>query len=251
MPTGLHLLDARIPASLAPVERAFTVLPIVLALLLVAGAFAAWQRTGASMGRSLAAAGGMLLGLTVWMAGTYAAGAFRLLQFPPQSPTMMIVFVRVLTLSIGLGLSPAGRRLAMGLPLAVLVGVQGFRLPLELMMHRAYEYGLMPRQMSYSGLNFDIVTGITAIVVAVLVASGRAGCRTVRAWNVLGTLLLINILVIAWLSAPTPWRVFTAQPPNVWITSAPYVWLPAVMVAFAILGHILIFRRLREGLTRV
>ncbi len=244
-------MDARIPASLPPVERAFTVLPIVLALLLVAGAFAAWRRTGASISQSVAAAGGMLFGLTVWMGGTYIAAAYRLLHFPPQPPTMMVVFVLVLTLSIGLGVSPAGRRLAMGLPLGVLVGVQGFRLPLELMMHRAYEQGLMPRQMSYSGLNFDIVTGITAIVVAVLLAIGRAGLRTVRAWNVLGTLLLINILVIALLSAPTPWRVLTTQPPNVWITSAPYVWLPAVMVAFAILGHIVIYRRLRQGQTQV
>ena len=51
--------------------------------------------------------------------------------------------------------------------------------------------------MSYSGLNFDIVTGITAIVVAALLATGRAGVRTVRAWNVMGTLLLVNIIVIA------------------------------------------------------
>lgn len=39
---GLHLLDARIPVSLAPVERPFTVLPLILALLLVAGVFVAW-----------------------------------------------------------------------------------------------------------------------------------------------------------------------------------------------------------------
>jgi len=139
----------------------------------------------------------------------------------------------------------------MGLPLAVLVGVQGFRLPLELMMHRAYEYGLMPVQMSYSGLNFDIVTGVTALIVAVLVATGHAGVRTVRAWNVLGTLLLVNILVIAWLSAPTPWRVFKTEPANVWVTTAPYIWLPAVMVGLAILGHIVIYRRVRQGQTKV
>jgi hypothetical protein len=159
---------------------------------------------------------------------------------------MVVVFVLVFVLSIGLGVSPVGRRLAAGLPLVVLVGVQAFRLPLELMMHRAYEFGLMPKQMSYSGLNFDIVTGITAIVVAVLLATGRAGIRTVRAWNWLGTLLLVNIIVIAALSAPMPWRVFREGPVNVWITAAPYVWLPAVMVAFAILGHIVIFRALRR-----
>jgi hypothetical protein len=121
---------------------------------------------------------------------------------------MLVVFVLLMVLSVGLGVSPFGRRLAAGLPLAVLVGVQGFRLPLELLMHRAYEEGLMPVQMSYSGLNFDIVTGITALIVGPLLATGRAGVRTARAWNVMGTLLLVNIILIAGLSTPTPWRVF-------------------------------------------
>jgi hypothetical protein len=241
---GLHLLDSRIPVSLAAVERPFTVLPVILALLLVAGVYAAWRRTGASRRRSILAAAAMTAGLTVWMAATYLAAAFRVLHFPPAPPTMIVVFVLVFVLAAGLGVSPVGRRLAAGLPLAVLVGVQAFRLPLELMMHRAHEYGLMPRQMSYSGLNFDIVTGITAIAVAVLLATGRAGVRTVRAWNVMGTLLLVNIIVIAALSAPTPWRVFRNGPANVWITTEPYIWLPAVMVAFAILGHIVIYRAL-------
>ena len=134
---GLHLLDSRIPVSLAAIERPFTVLPVILALLLVAGVFVAWRRTGASRRRSILAAAGMTVGLTVWMAATYLAAAFRLLHFPPAPPTMMVVFVLVFVLSVGLGVSPVGRRLAAGLPLAVLVGVQAFRLPLELMMHRA------------------------------------------------------------------------------------------------------------------
>jgi CubicO group peptidase (beta-lactamase class C family) len=244
---GLHLLDPRIPVSFAPLERAFTVLPVILALLLVAGVLVAWRRTGASIRRSTLAAAGLTLGLIVWMAATYVAAAFSLLQFPPALPTMMVVFVLLLVLSVGLGVSPVGRRLATGLPLAVLVGVQGFRLPLELLMHRAYEHGLMPVQMSYSGLNFDIVTGITALIVSALLATGRAGVRTARAWNVMGTLLLANIILISLLAAPTPWRVFRGGPANEWIATEPYIWLPTVMVAFAIVGHIVIYRHLRDS----
>jgi serine-type D-Ala-D-Ala carboxypeptidase/endopeptidase len=244
---GLHLLDTRIPLSFVPLERAFRVLPVILALLLVAGVFVAWRRTGASRRRSILAAAAMTLGLVVWMSATYVAAAFRLLQFPPAPPTMMVVFVPLLVISVGLGVSPVGRRLAAGLPLAVLVGVQGFRLPLELLMHRAYEDGLMPVQMSYSGLNFDIVSGITALIAGALLATGRAGVRTARAWNVMGTLLLVNIILISLLSAPTPWRVFRDGPANNWVTTEPYIWLPTVMVAFAILGHLVIYRRLRAG----
>jgi D-alanyl-D-alanine-carboxypeptidase/D-alanyl-D-alanine-endopeptidase len=242
---GLHLLDPRLPVTLAPIERSFLVLPIVLAALLTAGVFVAWRRTGATTGRAAHAAFTMAVATSVWMAVTYLAAALRVLTFPPQPPTMVVVFVLLVVLSVGLGVSPVGRRLAAGIPLAILVGVQSFRLPLELIMHRAYEAGLMPKQMSYSGLNFDILTGITALVVAVLYGTGRAGLRTVRAWNLLGTVLLVNIITIAWLSAPTPWRVFREGPANTWVATEPYIWLPAVMVAFAILGHIVVFRRLR------
>jgi hypothetical protein len=179
------------------------------------------------------------------MALTYVAAAFGVLRFDGRFPVMMLFVPLMLTLSTGLAVSGVGRRLALGLPLWVLVGFHAFRLPLELMMHDAYEAGLMPVQMSYSGLNFDIVTGASAILVAALVALGRAGPRLVRGWNILGAVLLCNIIVVSLLSTPTPLRVFRTQPPNTWVSTAPYIWLPAVMVALAIMGHIVVYRALK------
>jgi hypothetical protein len=80
-----------------------------------------------------------------------------------------------------------GGRLAEFLPLWALVGAQAFRLPLELAMDAMYARGVMPVELSYSGRNFDILTGITY---------------------------------------------------------PPFVWLPAVMVLAALVGHLLIFRKL-------
>jgi hypothetical protein len=45
---------------------------------------------------------------------------------------------------------------------------------------------------------------------------------------------------------PFPLQRFAV--PNVWVTQAPFVWLPAVMVLAALLGHILLFRRLRRDM---
>jgi hypothetical protein len=39
--------------------------------------------------------------------------------------------------------------------------------------------------------------------------------------------------------------VFSNEPANVWVLQPPFVWLPAVMVLAALLGHIVIFRRIR------
>ena len=112
-------------------------------------------------------------------------------------------------------------------------------------MHRAYVEGLMPVQMSFSGFNFDILTGISATVVALVLAFRPGSLLLVRIWNTAGVVLLVNILVIAVVSAPTPIRLFHNEPANEWIAHAPWVWLPAVYVLAAVLGHILVFRRLR------
>ena len=64
------------------------------------------------------------------------------------------------------------------------------------------------------------------------------------AWNVAGLLLLVTIVGIAALAAPGPLQVFTDGPPNTLLSSLPYVWLPTVLVQLALLGHILLFRRL-------
>jgi CubicO group peptidase (beta-lactamase class C family) len=242
---GQHLLDPRIAVSVAPIARGFHVLPIALAALLVLGVTASWRRTGATWLRTALVATATTAGAAAWMGLTYVAALFGVLRFDGRVPAMMLLVPLMLALSIGLAVSRFGWRLATGLPLWVLVGFQSFRLPLELLMHQAYEAGLMPVHMSYSGLNFDILTGASAVVVAALVAMGRAGVRAVRAWNIGGSLLLCNIVVVSLLSTPTPLRVFRTQPPNTWVATAPYVWLPAVMVALAILGHIVVYRALK------
>jgi hypothetical protein len=157
---------------------------------------------------------------------------------------MLAVFPLVLAIAVGLALSPVGKRIALGLPMAALVGYQGFRVLVELLLHRAYTEGLMPVQMSYAGRNFDIVTGITALGLGVWLVTGHRSARLVFLWNTLGVILLSNILAVALLSAPTPMRVFMNEPANLWVTQAPWIWLPTVMVLAAILGHVLVYRRL-------
>ena len=103
----------------------------------------------------------------------------------------------------------------------------------------------MPVQMSYSGYNFDIVTGASALVLSVLLARGKAGTTAVRIWNAVGFLLLVNIVTIAVASLPM-FHAFGEDHVNDWVTYTPFVWLPGVLVPAALLGHLLIWRKLRS-----
>jgi hypothetical protein len=59
--------------------------------------------------------------------------------------------------------------------------------------------------------------------------------------------LLANIVLVAILSTPNPFRVFTEGPPNLLPSTFPYVWLPSFLVQLALLGHLMLFRRLRSA----
>ncbi|NJK32274.1 MAG: hypothetical protein HC927_07620 [Deltaproteobacteria bacterium] len=94
----------------------------------------------------------------------------------------MPVFVGGFVLTFVVGFSRFGRTLAEGLPLWFLVGYQAFRVAVEVMLHRAYEQGVIGVQMTWSGLNFDVVTGLSAALIGVwLWRRGRAGGAADRA----------------------------------------------------------------------
>ena len=65
------------------------------------------------------------------------------------------------------------------------------------------------------------------------------------AWNVLGLVLLANIVITAVLSTPVPFRRFLDQPPHTLPSTFPFVWLPSFLVQVALGSHLLVFRQLR------
>jgi hypothetical protein len=222
----------------------FVLIPLALVAALAAGVIAASRRLGEPQAARRRAVFLTVAASAVWMGATWwaaASGALR--QWNATPPPLVILVAAIVILAGAIAFTGYGARLVRGLPLWTLVAVQAFRLPLELAMHVQYERGIMPEQMSYSGRNFDIVTGATAIVVAWLAATGRAGRGVVAGWNVLGFALLLNIVVVAILSTPI-FRYFGDDRLNVWVTDPPFVWLPAVMVLAALSGHLLIFRAL-------
>jgi hypothetical protein len=231
-----------------PVVLAFVVIPLILAAALAWAAGHAWRRGGAERPRVVRAVTLTLAGTATWMSVTWvvaASGAFR--QWNQMPPPFALLVLAIVLLGARLAFSGLGRQIATYVPLWALVGIQAFRLPLELAMHALAERGTMPVTMSYTGLNFDIVTGMTAIIVAVLVAAGRAGRWLVMGWNLLGLALLINVVTVAILSTPR-FAYFGQDQLNVFVTYPPFVWLPAVMVLAAFAGHLLIFRALARRL---
>jgi hypothetical protein len=228
------------------VTAGFVILPLVVAAGFVAARDWAGRRVGESA--SVRRRRTVRLGAAVlaWLTGTgliAASGVLR--RFEATPPPFAVFAVAVGVVGIVTSCSPLGTVLVRGLPLSVLVGFQVFRLPLELVMHRAYVEGVMPAQMSYSGQNYDILSGITAGVLGLWLARGRVPRWVVACWNVLGFALLVNVVTIAVVSTPL-FRWFGDERLNVFVTYPPFVWLPAVLVTAALMGHVLVWRWLTE-----
>ncbi|HZA33356.1 MAG TPA: hypothetical protein VE505_00445 [Vicinamibacterales bacterium] len=225
----------------------FIVLPILVAVALSAIIWRAVGAEGYPRRQTNRLQIRLALGAVAWLAITLwvsAAGVLR--HFERQPPPMPFLVAAVFALAGWLACSWIGDLVVRHTSWVVLVGLQGFRLPLELLMHRAYVEGIMPVQMSYSGRSFDIVTGASAIVLALALARFPVPRWVIAVWNVLGSVLLVNILVIAIASMPM-FHWFGMDRLNVWVADPPFVWLPAVLVLTALAGHLLMFRKLRRG----
>jgi hypothetical protein len=145
--------------------------------------------------------------------------------------TMVVVFFA--------GVSRVGRWLASaGVPALVLF--QAFRLPLEFVLHAWVNQGVVAETMTWTGANWDIVSGTLAILLAPLCHRTRAA-----AWifNAIGFALLVNVMRVAILSSPLPFA-WPVEPKLALVLHLPYMLIIPVCVGGALLGHIALTRAL-------
>ena len=167
-------------------------------------------------------------------------------EFDARPPHFFVLMLPTAIATVALALSPFGARLAGRTGWPALIGFQVFRLPVEWVLASLAGAGIAPPQMTLHGWNFDVLTGLSAPLVAWLAGQDRLGVRGLVAWNALGLALLANVVTIAVLSTPTPLRAFANEPANTFVAAWPWVWLPSFLVPAALLGHLLAFRKLRS-----
>jgi hypothetical protein len=226
------------------VTAGFVILPLLVAAGFVLGCDWAGRRLGDPPAVRRRRTTAVAAGTVAWLALTALLAASGVLRrFDAVPPPFAGLLLAVIAIGLGVSLSPIGTRLVRGLPLWVLVGSQVFRFPLELLMHQAYVEGVMPVQMSYSGRNYDVLTGLTAGALGCWLLGGRVPRWVVIAWNAMGLALLVNIVAVAVVSTPI-FGWFGRDRLATFATYPPFVWLPAVLVTAALMGHVLVWRKL-------
>lgn len=187
----------------------------------------------------------IVLGIWIVLISALAISGF-LSHFDSFPPRIMITLLPpLIAMLIFTARSGSLKKLLQAIPVQWLLYLQGFRLIVEIMLWYQYELGLTPIQMTFEGRNFDILAGITGPIMGYLYSKNPKSMRLpTLIWNFVGLALLLNILVVALLSFPTPIRYFMNEPANYLVTEFPFVWLPGILVTIAYSMHFFSLKQL-------
>jgi hypothetical protein len=190
----------------------------------------------------------IITGLAIWLVyvGLFSSlGYMRDLSLRPPGivwvvgPVVLFVVFVVVRFNIG-------ARVAAAIPLWLILGFESFRIGVELLVHRLWEDGLVPKLLTYEGGNVDMVFGLSAPIIAWIATTGRLGLRLAMSWNVLGLLSLANVTASAVLTGPI--KLISTDVPTVAMGFFPYTFIPGFLVPLAVTLHVLAIRAIAARL---
>ena len=138
-----------------------------------------------------------------------------------------------------------GKQFIGSLPLFHITFINCVRIPVEIVLYWLFIHQLVPQIMTFEGLNFDILAGISAPIIAYLgFISLKLNRNFLLIWNIISMVLLLNIVILAILSVPSPFQQISFDQPNIAILYFPFSLLPTFVVPVVILGHLASIRQL-------
>ena len=190
----------------------------------------------------------VFFGMSAWLILQAALALADVYNTDTQTvPPKLALFGVLPTLFLFLGLffTEKGRVFIDALSLQRLTFLNIVRIPVEIVLYGLFLQKTVPELMTFAGRNFDILAGLTAPMMTYFVfVKPKLSKKTLLIWNVLALGLLLNIVVNAVLSAPTPLQQFGFEQPNTAILNFPISWLPTFVVPVVLFGHLVSIRRL-------
>jgi hypothetical protein len=118
----------------------------------------------------------IIAGLAIWLVYVGLFSSLGYMRDPSLRPPGIVWVVGPAVLGIlALVFFNIGARVAAAIPLWLILGFQGFRVGVELLVHRLWEDGLMPKLLTYEGGNVDMLVGLSAPIIAWVAMTGRRG----------------------------------------------------------------------------
>lgn len=189
----------------------------------------------------------ILVGLTIWLMiqGVLSLNNVYSLNTNSMPPKIILFGIAptILTLLL-LFFSEKGRIFIDSLDVAKLTLINTVRIPVEIVLYLLFINGVIPELMTFDSSNFDILAGISAPIIYYGLRNGKLSSKIILLWNFVSLGLLINIVVNALFSAPSPFQKFAFDQPNIAILHFPFSFLPTFIVPVVLLGHLVSIKQL-------
>jgi len=170
------------------------------------------------------------------------------LNFEAMPPRLVFGILPPLLTILILCLNKKSRTYIKNIPITTLTYLHTVRVPVEMVLWWLFLGGLVPELMTFEGINYDILSGVTAPFIAIFAVGFRHKRRLLAIiWNIITLGLLFNIVGHAILSAPFPFQKLAFDMPNIGVLYFPYIWLPTFIVPAVLFSHLVALMKLLEG----
>ncbi len=154
-------------------------------------------------------------------------------------PPRFVLVLFPATLAIVYGLMPAQRNwLSVKRNSLLSTFSHVVRLPVEIVLYALFMHEMIPELMTFEGRNFDIIMGLSAPVIGLLLLKNSAPKKLLLTWNVIGLVLVLFILTNGILSTELPFQQFAFHQPNKAVSFFPFILLPATIVPIVVWTHL-------------
>jgi hypothetical protein len=160
-------------------------------------------------------------------------------------PRFLLLILPPILLIVALFTTSKGRQYIDSLDIKTLTLLHTIRIPVEIVLFWLFLNKKVPELMTFEGRNFDILSGLTAPIIFYFgFKRKQLDRKIILIWNFICLGLLINIVVIAVLSAPFPFQKFALDQPNIAVLYFPFNWLPSCVVPVIFFSHLVTIRQL-------
>ncbi len=130
------------------------------------------------------------------------------------------------------------------------VYLQSFRIIVELLIYGAFLQGVFPERATFKGLNYDILVGISSLIMGILVQRRKVGAIGLLIWNAV-SLLILSVTAYSFISTYYFTDFLGTNKGGRSFVDFPYLFLAAVLLPAAVFLHVFSLRqvigKLRTG----
>ncbi len=169
-------------------------------------------------------------------------------DYPIPAPKIATILGPTVLLMLFAFLTRKGQSIIDRFDLKIYTYLHSIRVPVEFVLLGLFLHHALPESMTFEGRNFDVLSGLTAPLVAYFgFQKQKLGRSFLVFWNVICLLLVLQVVVTGILSLPTTFQLLSFDQPNVGVLHVPYIWLPGLIVPIVIFGHLITLRKLLTG----